>query len=101
MINIASDEAMQALGLTPDEFLPFAAIWPRLREGYLDWLAAHQATGATYAEGEVWKDTPLGSLALVGKIDRIDQSASTMRVKTRSWLFTPHCCMTTRWPLLT
>ena len=73
MINIASDEAMQALGLTPDEFLPFAAIWPRLREGYLDWLAAHQATGATYAEGEVWKDTPLGSLALVGKIDRIDQ----------------------------
>ena len=73
MINIAADDATKALGLTPDEFLPFAAIWPRVRDGYLDWLAAHQATGATYAEGEVWKDMPLGPLTLVGKIDRIDQ----------------------------
>ena len=73
MINIAADEATQALGLTDEEFLPFAAIWPRVRGGYLDWLATHQATGATYSEGEVWKDMPLGKLTLVGKIDRIDQ----------------------------
>ena len=61
------------LGLSAEEFLPFAAIWPRVRDGYLDWLATHQATGAVYAEGEVWKDMPLGKLTLVGKIDRIDQ----------------------------
>jgi ATP-dependent helicase/nuclease subunit B len=73
MINIAADEATLALGLTPDEFLPFAAIWPRVRDGYLDWLAKHQATGASYLEGEVWKDMPLGPLTLVGKIDRVDQ----------------------------
>ena len=73
MLNIASDDATRALALTPDEFLPFAAIWPRVRDGYLDWLAAHQATGAIYVEGEAWKDMPLGSLTLVGKIDRIDQ----------------------------
>ena len=73
MINIAADEATHALGLSAEEFLPFAAIWPRVRDGYLGWLATHQGTGAVYAEGEVWKDMPLGKLTLVGKIDRIDQ----------------------------
>ena len=73
MINIAADEATHILGLSAEEFLPFAAIWPRVRDGYLDWLATHQGTGAVYAEGEVWKDMPLGKLTLVGKIDRIDQ----------------------------
>ena len=75
MINIAADEATKTLGLSQEEFLPFAAIWPRVRDGYLDWLAAHEASGASYAEGEVWKRMPLGSLELVGKIDRIDQLA--------------------------
>lgn len=73
MINIAADEATQALRLSAEEFLPFAAIWPRVRDGYLDWLATQHATGATYLEGEVWKNMPLGKLTLVGKIDRIDQ----------------------------
>ena len=73
MINIAADEATHALGLSAEEFLPFAAIWPRVRDGYLDWLATHQETGATYLEGEVWKSMPLGRIELVGKIDRIDQ----------------------------
>ena len=73
MINIAADEATQILGLSAEEFLPFTAIWPRVRDGYLDWLAAHQETGANYLEGEVWKSMPLGRIELVGKIDRIDQ----------------------------
>ena len=72
MMNEAANEATQALGLTADEFLPFAASWPRVRDGYLAWLTTHHATGTKYAEGEVWKDMPLGPLALVGKIDRID-----------------------------
>jgi ATP-dependent helicase/nuclease subunit B len=88
MINIAAEEATKTLGLSAEEFLPFAAIWPRVRDGYLQWLAEHEASGARYAEGEVWKNTPLGSVALVGKIDRIDQlpdgSRLVMDYKTES-----------------
>ena len=72
MINIASEQATIELGLTASEFFPFSAIWPRAREAYLQWLAEHEASGAQYAEGEVWKELALGSLTLVGKIDRID-----------------------------
>jgi len=72
MINIAADEATKTLGLSAEEFLPFAAIWPRVRAGYLDWLATHEASGASYVEGEVWKRMSLGNIELVGKIDRID-----------------------------
>ncbi|NQW93303.1 MAG: PD-(D/E)XK nuclease family protein [Polaromonas sp.] len=80
MINIAADEAIQALGLSAEEFLPFAAIWPRVRDGYLDWLATHQATGAVYQGGEVWKNMPLSNIELVGKIDRIDQMPDGSRL---------------------
>ena len=73
MINVAATDAATALGLSDSEFLPFAAIWPRVRDGYLDWLDVHEATGAVYAEGEVWKDLPLGGTTLIGKIDRIDR----------------------------
>jgi ATP-dependent helicase/nuclease subunit B len=73
MLNIAAEEAKKALGLSAEEFLPFAASWPRVRDGYLDWLATHEASGARYVEGEIWKRMPLGSLELVGKLDRIDQ----------------------------
>ncbi len=88
MINIAADEAKKTLGLSAEEFLPFAAIWPRVRDGYLDWLATHEASGASYAEGEVWKRMPLGTIELVGKIDRIDHlpdgSRLVMDYKTES-----------------
>jgi len=73
MINVAAMQATQALALSKSEFLPFAAIWPRVREGYLAWLADHDATGTLFDAGEVWRETPLGSLTLVGKIDRIDR----------------------------
>jgi ATP-dependent helicase/nuclease subunit B len=72
MINIASELATETLGLSPSEFLPFAASWPRVRTGYLQWLAEHQARGITFTEAEAWKELPLGALTLVGKIDRID-----------------------------
>ena len=73
MINVAAEQATVALGLSDSEFLPFAAIWPRVRAGYLAWLAGHVAGGAQFAEGEVWKDMPLGPITLIGKLDRIDQ----------------------------
>ena len=75
MINIAAEQATKALALSESEFLPFAAIWPRVRAGYLVWLADHEATGAVFDAGEVWRETPLGSLTLVGKIDRIDRQS--------------------------
>ncbi|MES2943848.1 MAG: PD-(D/E)XK nuclease family protein, partial [Pseudomonadota bacterium] len=73
MINRAAEQATAELGLSSSEFLPFAAIWPRVREGYLEWLVQHESSGAKFVEGEVWKDMPLGQISLVGKIDRIDQ----------------------------
>ena len=75
MINRASEQATQALDLSDSEFLPFAATWPRVRLGYLAWLVAHEASGANFEEAETWKETPMGCLTLVGKIDRIDHLA--------------------------
>ena len=73
IINVASDEAAAKLGLTSSEFLPFAAAWPSVRAGYLQWLATHEASGAAFEVGEAWKETPLGAVTLVGRIDRIDR----------------------------
>ncbi len=88
MINRASEKATLALGLSDSEFLPFAATWPRVRTGYLAWLVGHEASGAYFDEAEAWKETPMGSLTLVGKIDRIDLladgSALVMDYKTEA-----------------
>ncbi len=73
MINIAATEAMHALALSESEFLPFAAMWPRVRAGYLDWLADHEAAGSTFVAAEEWREVPLGTLSIIGKIDRIDR----------------------------
>jgi ATP-dependent helicase/nuclease subunit B len=73
LINAAADRATLQLNLAEAEFLPFAASWPRVRAGYLQWLAEHEASGACYVEGELWTQMPLGRLTLVGKIDRIDR----------------------------
>ena len=80
MINIAAEQAGVELGLRDSEFLPFSAIWPRVRAGYLQWLAGHEASGAQFAEGEVWKDMPLGPITLIGKLDRIDQMPDGSRI---------------------
>lgn len=88
MINQAADQASRALGLSGAEFLPFAASWPRMRSGYLQWLEAHEAQGASYQDGEIWKEARFGKLTLVGKIDRLDQlqdgTALVMDYKTEA-----------------
>lgn len=74
MISIASGQATQAMGLSEADFLPFAAAWPAVREGYLDWLAAHEADeGAIFEQAEPRLEQPLGELRLVGRLDRIDR----------------------------
>jgi ATP-dependent helicase/nuclease subunit B len=72
-LDAIAGEVTRALRLADDEFLPFAAAWPQVRDGYLDWLAQHEAGGARFAEAERWHETVLGPLTLVGKIDRIDR----------------------------
>jgi ATP-dependent helicase/nuclease subunit B len=73
MLNAAAQQATRDLALSDSEFLPFAAAWARVRGGYSAWLAAHEASGATFMEAESSRETRLGSLTLIGKIDRIDR----------------------------
>lgn len=71
---IARDEmAGQRMG--EGEFLPFAAGWPALRDGYLQWLAKHEAAGAVFERAESQHTAQLGALSLEGRIDRIDRLA--------------------------
>jgi ATP-dependent helicase/nuclease subunit B len=75
------DSAAQAVtllhGLGEGDFLPFAAGWAQVRDGYLDWLAAHEQAGGQFRLAEVQATQPLGALQLVGTIDRIDAVSST------------------------
>jgi len=48
MINVASEQAAQELGLSDSEFLPFAAAWPGVRDGYLAWLAGQRSHGCHF-----------------------------------------------------
>ena len=75
LIDRAAQQAARELALSDSEFLPFAASWPRVREGYLAWLAEHEATGAVFQAAEVERQTPLGDLTLIGTLDRIDRLA--------------------------
>ena len=75
MINVAAEQATLALSLSDSEFLPFAAAWETVRDGYLAWLAGHEATGARFDEAESWREMSLGELKLIGKIDRMDTQA--------------------------
>jgi ATP-dependent helicase/nuclease subunit B len=72
-ITAAAERATHEFALSDAEFLPFAAAWPAVRDGYLQWLAGHEASGAVFAESEPWMEQPLGHLQLVGRLDRIDR----------------------------
>ncbi|WP_394787982.1 PD-(D/E)XK nuclease family protein [Rhodoferax sp.] len=73
MINVAAEQVTQEMHLGQSEFLPFAAAWPRVRDGYLDWLVTHEAAGGVFEQAESALELPLGPLTLIGTIDRIDQ----------------------------
>ena len=75
MINQAAVRATQDLALAQAEFLPFAAAWPRVRVAYLHWLAEHESAGARFVQAEASREMPLGTVRLVGRIDRIDRLA--------------------------
>lgn len=77
---LAHAEAL-ARGLLVDDggeagFLPFMAAWPTLREGYLAWLAVHEADGPVFDRAEVSLSRTVGPWRLIGQLDRIDRQSS-------------------------
>ena len=73
-------QVTRSMRLVEAEFLPFAAAWPQVRAGYLDWLEGHEASGASFVSAETSHRVPLGPLTLVGRIDRIDLLADGTRL---------------------
>lgn len=74
LLASAQQIATKEAGLSEAEFLPFAAAWPAVRDGYLTWLAKHEVEGNVFVEAEPRKEQRLGLLKLVGRLDRIDRS---------------------------
>jgi hypothetical protein len=63
-------------GLLEGDFLPFAAVWPAVRDGYLDWLADYDATGGHFERAEAEGHHPAGRLAAASAgFDRVDRGA--------------------------
>ena len=75
MMEAAAARATREAGLSEADFLPFAAAWPAVRDGYLAWLTGHEAEGHAFVASEPWKDQRLGAVRLVGRLDRIDRSS--------------------------
>lgn len=73
-----------AMGLHVDAsdagFLPYLAVWPALREGYLDWLTGHEGQpgrpGPLFERAEAELAADLPPWRLWGKLDRIDRQDS-------------------------
>ena len=62
--------ATQALGLDADEFLPFAAAWRSMGEGYLVWRAQHLSAGMAFVQAPDPPEGPLRRFSLVGRLVR-------------------------------
>jgi ATP-dependent helicase/nuclease subunit B len=74
LMDESAARATREQHLDEGDFLPFAAGWPALRNGYLHWLAKHEGEGVRFSMAEHEAQQPLGDLTLVGKLDRIDIS---------------------------
>lgn len=75
LLEEASVATTESMGLGDGEFLPFAAAWPTVRDGYLRWLERHEASGASFNRAEVAETQRVGPVKLLGRIDRIDRMA--------------------------
>lgn len=71
-LDAAAAQVQQDKHLPADEFLPFMAAWPRLRDGYLAWLSEHETSGAQFVAAEQWLNLQLPEVELVGQLDRLD-----------------------------
>ena len=59
------------LAQTPG-FVPYLAVWPAVREGYLAWLPGHEVL-ASFDRAETRLTASAGPYTLVGELDRIDR----------------------------
>ncbi|MFY8102806.1 MAG: RecB family exonuclease, partial [Ramlibacter sp.] len=81
LMDRVAQEVTRALALPPEEFLPFQAAWPQVREGYLNELARFEAThGGRSHEAEADREVALGPVRLFGRIDRIDHLRDGQRM---------------------
>ena len=82
MLNIAKIEITAAKNIPEDAFLPWEATWPKLRDGYVNWLIGHQTEGWAFDQAEVWRELSIGNfgLKLVGQLDRIDVQKEAVMV---------------------
>jgi ATP-dependent helicase/nuclease subunit B len=89
LLEASSVQVTQTMALPQGEFLPFAAAWPAVREGYLQWLAQYQTEGSQFVSAETVHQQNLHEFQLNGRIDRMDQSANGQPVvldyKTEAW----------------
>lgn len=93
-LNTISTSVTEDMRLTEGEFLPFAASWSAVRDGYLKWLREHEAIGATFLIAEdarsisVSGNSSFFPMELTGRIDRTDTTANgtpwVMDYKTES-----------------
>lgn len=72
LLDTCSADVTSAMALPEGEFLPFAAAWPAVRDGYLEWLADHEAGQARFVDAETSHTQPIGTVTLFGRIDRTD-----------------------------
>lgn len=82
-IEAAAEQATKKLiGTGQDasaQFLPFAASWPKVRDGYLAWLKEHEALGLRFSRAEVPLQAGIAGQAQItlhGYLDRIDTQHS-------------------------
>jgi len=79
-LDAAAQAVTRQQRLGEGDFLPFAAGWPQVRDGYLHWLARHEQSGVAFLQAELKASQLLGGLELIGTIDRIDATPGSRLV---------------------
>lgn len=74
LLDETASRVTRDMRLDDGEFLPFSAAWAQARDGYLDWLAKHEATErASFESAERDEERTFAGVRLFGRIDRIDR----------------------------
>ena len=77
LLDRMAELVSQQMKLSQEDFVPFQASWPALRDGYLHWLAGHEDQGFKFKAAEVKLEQSIEDWLLVGRIDRMDVSICT------------------------
>jgi ATP-dependent helicase/nuclease subunit B len=77
MLNVAAEHITALQGWSEAEFLPYASMWPRVRDAYVKWLTEHRSKGYLFVVAEASFTREHAGVQLVGKLDRVDRMTST------------------------